>query len=58
MGSLWRSDPQRDDARAVSGTGVVFSGGQPRRELRLKPAALCDREELCDPEERPGLEVV
>ncbi|GAA1824404.1 hypothetical protein GCM10009714_02690 [Microlunatus capsulatus] len=53
-GSSSFSAAGRDSARAPEGTSAVVrsAAGQPRRELRLKPAA------LCEPEERPGLDVV
>ncbi|GAA1433801.1 hypothetical protein GCM10009616_26610 [Microlunatus lacustris] len=46
---------RRDSARVRRDTGAVVraAAGQPRRELRLKLAALCEPEE-----DRPGLDVL
>lgn len=46
---------RRDSARVQMDTGAVVTRGwgQPRRELRLKSAALCEPDE-----ESPGLDVV
>jgi hypothetical protein len=45
--------PEAAQARPLEGTGQREGAGQPRRELRLKLAALCEPDE-----ESPGLEVV
>lgn len=53
-GAAW--DDEGPPRRTGTGLASISAdGGQPRRELRLKPAALCEPEPEPD---KPGLDVV